>query len=186
MLESRVVIVLKVIIFFMPSMLLAADAILFKDQDIATVFFINKSDDRNRVDYGIHLDQNCHPTSKDEAVFFYWREFEKSPPVRTHDTNFWDEIAYGIKEQRLLSQNETGAEYFVRLKQIDRDITIIITRSGKDICTAIAKMTINHIPNAQLLSAFAKLGGGLFSVEYVDIHGKDLKTGKMIEDRILR
>jgi hypothetical protein len=47
-----------------------------------TLFFISKSDDENRVDYGMRLDSKCAPYG-DESVFPYWREFEPLPPVRT-------------------------------------------------------------------------------------------------------
>jgi hypothetical protein len=54
----------------------------FGANDLPTLFFIAKSDDRNRVDYGMRLDSRCAPYG-DEPVFPYWREFEPPPPVRT-------------------------------------------------------------------------------------------------------
>ena len=43
-----------------------ASAVSFGPNDVPTVFFINKSDDHNRVDYGIRLNEHCAPTG-DEA-----------------------------------------------------------------------------------------------------------------------
>jgi hypothetical protein len=54
----------------------------FDANDIETLFFIAKSDDRNRVDYGMRLDKHCAPVGE-APVFPYWREFEPPPPVRT-------------------------------------------------------------------------------------------------------
>ena len=77
-------------LFFAPLLLTVAtvagdaraDAVPFGAHDVATIFFISKSDDHNRVDYAIHLDAHCVPVH-DDAMYFYWREFEKAPPVRT-------------------------------------------------------------------------------------------------------
>ena len=55
--------------------------------DIQTVFFFSKSDDKNRVDYGLRLDANCRPVGE-EPLFPYWREFESEPPgLKTHSLN---------------------------------------------------------------------------------------------------
>jgi len=94
-----------------------ADAIQFGSHDVETVFFISKSDDRNRVDYGIHLNDHCAPTG-DDAVFPYWREFENSPPVRTHSLNVFEYVPYGFSEQRLVHRTLTGGDQLVRLKQL--------------------------------------------------------------------
>jgi len=32
----------------------------FGPHDVATVFYVSKSENRNRVDYGLHLDADCH------------------------------------------------------------------------------------------------------------------------------
>src|SRR5689334_14951358 len=58
-----------------------AGEVAFGAHDVPTVFFISKSDDRNRVDYGIRLDASCAPLN-DDAMFLYWRVFEGAPPVR--------------------------------------------------------------------------------------------------------
>src|SRR5450432_4841953 len=88
------------VVFFSPGDA-RADAMQFGAHDIETVFFISKSDDRNRVDYGIRLNDHCAPVN-DEAVFPYWREFENSPPVRTHSLGIFEYVPYGFSEQRLV------------------------------------------------------------------------------------
>jgi hypothetical protein len=99
--------------------------------DIPTVFYILKSDDHNRVDYGIHLDSQCVPT-KEDAVFQYWRVFEKAPPVRIISLNAFDKIAYGISEQRTLRKTASGAVHFMRLRQFQKTpIDIITTRNAE-------------------------------------------------------
>jgi len=86
-----------------------ADTIQFGSHDIETVFFISKSDDRNRVDYGMRLTEHCAPMN-DDAVFPYWREFENSPPVRTHSLGMLEYVPYGFSEQRLVHRTLTGGD----------------------------------------------------------------------------
>jgi hypothetical protein len=165
-----------------PLEALAAE-VVFGPNDVATVFFISKSDDRNRVDYGIRLDASCAPVS-DDAVFTYWREFERSPPVRTHPTSVIDRIPYGFAEQRVLKRTATGGEHLVRLRQLGRPIAITTKREADGRCSAAARTTVNGA-TARLLSVHAKLSGPM-SVDYIDVHGRDLASGAAIDERIKR
>lgn len=45
-----------------------ASELRFGANDLQTLFFISKSDDRNRVDYGMRLDSRCAPYGE-EPVF---------------------------------------------------------------------------------------------------------------------
>src|SRR5258708_30624688 len=76
-----------------------ADGIPFGTFDVPTVFFISKSDDRNRVDYAMRLDPSCDPVTA-EPVFPYWRGVERSPPLRTHSLGVFQGVAHGIRQQR--------------------------------------------------------------------------------------
>ena len=106
-----------------PRLVNAAE-ILFGPNDVPTVFFINKSDDKNRVDYSIRLDDTCTPTSRRDAVFQYWREFENAPPVRTHGINMMERIAYGISDQYFVQHTPSrGTENHLRLPHLPRPIT---------------------------------------------------------------
>lgn len=155
----------------------------FGPNDVPTVFFISKSDDRNRVDYWMRLDRNCQPVN-DAAVTPYWREFEKAPPVVTHSINFLDRMAYGISAQGVTSRNATGAEYALRLKAVGRPIGITTRRATNGKCVAIARTTIAGV-TAELISIYAKLASPL-SVEYIDIKGRDFRSGKPIVERLKR
>lgn len=147
-------------------------------RDIATVFFISKSDDHNRVDYGMRLDGNCVPLTS--AVFPYWHEFE--PTERTHALGAFEDRAYGIEEQRLISHGRNGGEYLVKLKQLDRSITITTSRASDGRCVAVAHTKIDNVGKAEFSDAFAQLGGFL-SVDYVEVHGRDA-NGTRVAERI--
>jgi len=149
-------------------------------RDIATVFYISKSDDHNRVDYGMRLDADCVPVSS-AAVFPYWHEFE--PKERTHALGAFEDRAYGISEQRLLSRTGNSAEYMVKLKQLDRSITITTSKGSDGKCIAVAHTKIDNIGSAEFSDAFAQLGGFL-SVDYVEVHGRDTRTGTRVAERI--
>ncbi len=157
----------------------------FGRSDVQTVFYVSKSDDHNRVDYAIHLDANCVPT-QNEAVYFYWREFEKAPPVVVHTAGMLDFIGYGISEQKLLLKTPTVGVHYVKLRQFPQMPVRIITTQGADgRCTAQARSTIGG-KERELSFAYVKLGKAFLTpnVEYVDIHGKDLETGQEVVERV--
>jgi len=155
---------------------------VFGANDVPTVFFINKSDDGNRVDYGIRLDATCSATS-DEAVVPYWREFEP-PPVHTKELGAFAQMGYGIAAQRAVKRGPAGGDYALRLKQVGRPIGIATRRGANGRCIATARTTIGGV-NAELSSIYVKLSSPL-SVEYIDIKGRDFRTGKPIVERLKR
>jgi hypothetical protein len=157
----------------------------FSQFDIQTVFYIAKSDDHNRVDYGMHLDAQCVPTT-DHAVFQYWRVFEKAPPVRVLELGTLDYVAYGISEQRTLRRTASGAVYFMRLRQFPKTpIDIVTTKSADGHCRSQARTAINR-KESELTSVFVKLGKSFLipSVEFIDVLGKDLQSGQDVSERI--
>jgi hypothetical protein len=146
--------------------------------DIATVFFISKSDDHNRVDYGIHLDDNCVPT--DDAVFPYWHEFE--PRERVHPLGVLDERAYGIDDQRVVTgKAAAGGELEIKLKRFDRPIEIFVAKQH-DQCVAYATTWIDG-HSAIFTDAFLQLGG-LLSIDFVELHGRNSVSGAPLTERI--
>jgi hypothetical protein len=159
-----------------------ADTMQFGAHDVETVFFISKSDDHNRVDYGIRLNEHCAPTN-DDAIFPYWREFEHSPPVRTHSLGMLEYVPYGFSEQRLVHRTLTGGDQFVRLKQLARPILVTTKKEADGHCTAVAHARVAGVEGAIFTSVYAKLSG-LTSVDYVDIHGKNPQTGADLTERV--
>ena len=156
---------------------------VFGPNDVKTVFFISKSDDRNRVDYLMRLDATCSAPD-DEAIVPYWREFEPPPPVRTKELSMLAKMGYGVASQKTVKKGPNGGDYFMRLKQVGRPIGIATRRGSDGHCMTTARMTIAG-GTAELLSIFVKLGGPL-SVDYIDIKGRDLSTGKPVFERLKR
>jgi hypothetical protein len=159
-----------------------ADEPVFGPNDIPTVFYFSKSDDKNRVDYGLRLDAKCLPVG-DDALFPYWHQFEGAPPEHTHTLKFFEYAAYGVSEQKQTKKFPEGVEVAVKLKAMPRPLTLTTERGANGKCTAKVFSTISSVPNAQLDNAFIKLGRG-WSVQYVEVHGKDLKTGKDLTEKL--
>lgn len=161
-----------------------ADEPKFGKYDVETVFFISKSRDKNRVDYGMRLDSSCAPANED-AVFPYWRNFEKSATARTEPLLLVEYIPYGIGFQRTLESTGAGHKHVMRLRQFNRTITITTTKEANGTCSAVARTTIGGVSGAELKSVFVKLAG-MTSVEYIDVMGKNPATGEAITEHIKR
>jgi hypothetical protein len=158
-----------------------AEDVGFGPHDITTLFYISKSDNRNRVDYGMRLDAQCGPASKD-AVFPYWRDFE-GPPSHPHTLGMWAKMAYGVSEQGTGRKTPTGSDHAIILKQVDRQIWITTSLAPDGHCTAVVRTTIAGVKLAELHSIAVRLSGPI-SVSYVDIKGKNLETGQPLTERI--
>jgi hypothetical protein len=157
------------------------DTTRFGPHDVETLFYIAKSNNRDRVDYGMRLDAACHPAGED-PVFPYWRNLERTPVTR-HSLGFFARAAYGVSYQKTARTTPTGSDHGLRLKQVDRVIWVTTSRGESGRCTAIVRTRIAGVENAELDSFYAKLGGP-FSVDYVDIKGKNLVTGAVLTERL--
>lgn len=156
----------------------------FGPNDVATAFFIAKSDDRNRVDYGMRLDAGCAPVGA-EPVFPYWREFEPPAPIRTKPMSAFSKLGYGISMQKVLKHAGPGGEHVIKLRQVDRILYITTRKTADGHCAARVRTKIAGVDYADLTSIFVKLSGPL-SVAYVDIKGKDVATGRELLERLRR
>jgi hypothetical protein len=150
--------------------------------DVQTVFYIAKSNDKDRVDYGMRLDEHCAPVG-DDAVFPYWRILRLGAPVRSHPLKFLQYVAYGIAKQHALKNEAGGAKYALRLKQVDREMLIVSKRDQNSHCVATAYTKIQNIDGARLDYIFAKVAGPM-SVDYVDVHGTDMNSGQSLVERL--
>jgi hypothetical protein len=148
----------------------------FGPTDVPTVFFISKSDDGSRVDYGLRLDEVCAPVG-DEPVFPYWRELDEKP-VKTHDLKWIEHFAYGISDQRV-ERKGAGFQVTMRLKRIDRDLVIDVSRAGGR-CRTTVRTRIGNLPAAELSHAHVTLG----ERRIVSLLGRDPATGKPVEEQL--
>jgi hypothetical protein len=157
-----------------------AETAHFAATDIPSVFFIGKSDDRNQVHYGIHLDKACHPVGT-SPIFIYWKQIERGPN-EVNDLNFLDRTVYGIRRQTLdvVTGTETGRVSFALEAAQKRAITFVARKDG-DQCSVRAMTKLNTTA-ASLERIFVKLAS-LWRVEYLDLFGTEEATGKPIVER---
>lgn len=156
----------------------------FGPYDVQTVFYIEKSNDKDHVDYGMRLDRHCVPVD-DNAVFPYWRELQHPPPVKSHPLSFLQYMAYGFSKQRTVEHGPGGGKYVVQLKQVDRPILIVTGRGPDSHCVAKPYTLVQNVKNARLDYIFVKVAGAM-SADYVDVHGTNVATGESLVERLTR
>ncbi len=146
----------------------AAANVTIARHDVATAFFIDKSDDHNRVDYGVRLTANCQPATN-APLFSYWRTFENGVNGReTHDLNLIENTLYGAVRQDIRERTDDSFVLEIELRNLRaRPIRIRVRRQGSR-CVADTHMRINGM-DAQLSSAHLTLGGpgGVRSVDLI-------------------
>jgi len=152
----------------------------FGPNDIRTLFAIKKSENKNEVHYGIHLDPNCVPIG-DEPIFAYWQDFEKGPNVLA-DLTLFEKSAYGIKGQWVRKRSAEESKVLMSLKATP-DRGILVTTSKKNgKCVAESLATINKEP-ALLEQVFVHIAGFL-SVDWIELRG--FRMGKPSVERVLK
>lgn len=153
----------------------------FGPRDVRTVFHIAKSDDRNRVDYGIRLDGRCQPVGS-SPMYAYWHRFEPGEPV-FGDLNALDRQAYGIRNQRVRTRAEGGSWVEMRIAAFSTLRILILTQPHDGDCIARAQIPLHDRP-AFVDRVFVQLSGGLFGgVDHVDFNGVDVQTGDPVSQR---
>jgi hypothetical protein len=152
----------------------------FGPHDIRTLFAIDKSDDRNRVEYGIRLDPDCVPRAS-EPVYAYWRQVERGPEV-TDDLNFGDRTVYGIKDQHVSAQPGDGTRVVIRLRATSKRSIGIYVRKGNGTCLADSMTFIAGVA-ARLRLIHVELAGP-FSVSWIELRGERTDNGQPIVERV--
>lgn len=153
--------------------------IVFGEHDVQTIFYIAKSNDRNRVDYAVRLDASCRPVGP-EPLYCYWRTFEPNvPPIV--ELNFLDESVYGIDIQEVGRTDERGGTHLtMAVAAIEEDIEVYVW-PGAEGCRAHAKATIGGQP-AVLDHIFVQLRG-LAGVDHIMVRGNAVRTGRPVFER---
>src|SRR5262245_57166471 len=91
-----------------------ADAARFGANDIRSLFFVAKNENKNEIHYGIHLDKDCIPLGK-EPVYGYWQQREAGPNV-IEDMNMLDRTVYGIESQSIVKRSPEESKVLMTVK----------------------------------------------------------------------
>jgi hypothetical protein len=148
--------------------------------DIASAFFIAKSENRNQVHYGVRVDRDCRPIGE-QPVFAYWRMLEHGgevEPLLDHEVP-----AYGVLEQRQVQPLEPlGAAIAITLRALPRRVVTVNVRRGAGRCEAEATTVIAGTA-ARLRFIYARLAWP-FGIDYLLLRGRRLDDGRVIEETL--
>lgn len=148
--------------------------------DIATLFYVAKSDDRNRVDYGIRLDAQCAPAGN-TPLYAYWRRFEPGQDP-LGDLNLLDQTVYGIARQDVRTRADNGSWIEVSLRALpSRRVLVLVQRAG-DRCVGAAQTDIRG-QESILDHVFVQLAGP-GRIDHAMIRGEDRVSGHPIFERV--
>lgn len=158
--------------------------VAFERHDVATIFFIDKSDDHNRVDYGIHLDSSCHPANG-SPMEVYWREFENGAGGRvTHGLNMFEGPVYGVGSQRVSDTRDDGVTMDVVIRALSSRHLQVHTSRIPHGCSARAQTTVAGT-QAYLDHVHLTLGDGPGSLRFADIYGTAVEGGASVHEHIV-
>ena len=149
-------------------------------RDVASVFLVAKSENKNQVHYGVHLDATCGPVGS-VPVFAYWRMLEQGP-LATEPLLRREVDAYGFAEQRVVERGPDGGRVTLRLHALPGRPIAIQTRSRGGTCEATATTVIGGTP-ASLHRVYAQLRWP-FGVDHLVLSGSSLADGRALEERV--
>ncbi len=144
------------------------------DGTLTSVLFVSKSENKNQVHYGVHLDDRCEFTSG-APVFAYWRMLERGPNV-TEPLLPREQRGYGIARQEV--QGDTVR--FTLRALPGRPITIHVSRTPDGTCTARAETVIAGVV-AKLFNVYIALG--FLRVDHLLLTGW-AATGQVVRERL--
>ena len=146
---------------------------------IQSVFFVEKSENKNQVHYGIRLDEACAPIGE-SPVFAYWRMLERGP-LATEPLLSREVPAYGLKQQRV-TRDERGGRVLATLNAMPARSIAIESAPDEGTCTVRARTIIRGVP-AALTSVFVQLKWP-FGVDHLVLVGHAIKDGCLVRERI--
>jgi hypothetical protein len=147
---------------------------------VLPIFSISKSENKNEVQYAVHLDERCQPAGA-APIFAYWRMLEKGPSV-TEPLLPQELDAYGIASQAPTRTGENVAVRLVLRAVRGRPIVVEATRRASGECEAVATVAISGKP-AHLYDVYAKLKWP-FGVEYLLLEGWSEDGTRVIREKL--
>ncbi len=127
-----------------------------RESEIASTFFISKSQNRNQVHYAVKVDEACRPVTA-APVRPYWLMLEKGPQV-TEPLLDREQPAYGIAQQWV-----DGSAVRSVLRALPERPVVVHTWQGPDGACAFAAFTTIAGASARLFNihvAYSCLGTG--------------------------
>jgi hypothetical protein len=138
-----------------------------ESNDVRSVFFVAKSENKNQVHYGVHMGADCAPSGP-APVFAYWQMLEKGPGA-TEPLLGMEAPAYGFASQRVTAIGPSGGTVLVTLRAMPERPIVVTTRRQGGSCVAVAETQIDGA-SALLTRVFVQLRWP-FGVESLTLDG---------------
>jgi hypothetical protein len=143
-------------------------------QDVRSVFFVAKSENRNEVHYAVRVDEACAPVG-DEPVFPYWVLGEEGG--REEDLLPLEHQAYGLGAQRVAERTGSGGAVDLTLRALPTQRVRVQTWRGPGGCEGHAS---TEVPGAwvELVRVYVEIGWlgiGAISLEGLDQNGATVR-----------
>jgi hypothetical protein len=149
----------------------------FGPNDVRSVVFVAKSENKNEVHYAISLDGRCMP-ARAAPVYAYWRMRERGDAL-VEPLLDREEAAYGVA-----SQHVDGSVVHLSLRALAGRTITFETRSEEGRCTARAIASIAGRP-ARLTSVYVKIGFPI-RIDHLLLQGIALDDGNVLRERVAR
>ena len=144
----------------------------FKEQDI---IIIERNLNKNEVHYAVRIAHGR--IDQEEPIVAYWIMKEKGG-IR-EDLNWIEKRkAYGFN----IKKDETGDFYYMKFKGYDTRSIKVLVKDGQP----KAEIGINKAPAYfEKMYIYAVVSGFMPDIKYIELKGKDLKTGIHVSERII-
>jgi hypothetical protein len=149
-------------------------------RDVRSVFFVAKSENKNQVHYGIHLDRSCAPAG-DRPVFAYWRMFERGPEA-TEAVLPVELQAYGIVDQQVAARGASGGRVRLTIAALRGRAIAIETHGEGSGCVATATTAVGGVA-ASLWSVYVRLRWP-FGVDSLTLAGRAIDDGRIVQEKL--
>jgi Domain of unknown function (DUF4833) len=145
------------------------------------LFTIGKSQNKNQVQYAVHVDSQCVPFPS-APVFAYWRMLELGP-TRVEPLLPRELSAYGPASQLVTARSANGGKIHLVLKALPgRPILVETARAADGTCRAFASINIGN-RTAHLFNVYVKLSWHL-SVDYLLLRGWATDGTQVLSERV--
>ncbi len=145
------------------------------------LFTIGKSQNKNQVQYAVHVDDHCVPMPG-APVFAYWNMLELGP-TRVAPLLSREYKAYGIASQRVTTHDPDGGKIRLVLRALpSRTILVETLRGRSGACRALATVTIAGTP-AHLFDVYVKLTWVL-GVDYLLLRGWSMDGTRILDEKL--
>jgi hypothetical protein len=157
----------------------ADDGVPMGPSDVRSVFFVARSQNKNQVHYGVHLDAGCEPIGS-QPVFGYWRMLDHRGEIEP--ILGLEMPAYGVADSQRIARNADSTTIGIRLRAFPERPLVVTVKRTNGRCEASASTAIAGA-DAQLHWIYVKLRWP-FGIEHVLVRGWANADGRPVEELI--